>query len=202
MGVTNLDGYPFPVESPYSGKNLPVLINREAIRLPARLKLLHDLRSEDAEEFIDFIHLRKEFVPQLNRLLKAHFWPGIDVSESLDWPDFTIVLLYKKLVIGTAICNPEGYISYLLVHPDWQGAGLASKMLFFMATRLVPPGKDLSVHVAVGNGPAMCLYQRFGFKPEEFIVDFYSKRYSRAGGDENALPDPALRNAFYLRLRR
>ena len=206
MGVTELEAYPFEIESPYSGRKLPVLLHRETGRLPARARILREIRSEEfnseAEDHIDFIHLRKEFIPQVNRLLQAHFWPSIDISESLDWPDFTLVLLYRKLVIGTAICNPEGYLSYLLVHPDWQGAGLASKMLYLMASRLVPPGKDLSVHVAVGNASAMCLYQRFGFKPEEFIVDFYSKRYSRQGGDENALPDPSLRNAFYLRLRR
>lgn len=40
----------------------------------------------------------------------------------------------------------------------------------------------------------MILYQKFGFKPEEFIADFYDKYY----------PDDSVecKHAFLLRLRR
>jgi ribosomal protein S18 acetylase RimI-like enzyme len=51
--------------------------------------------------------------------------------------------------------------------------------------------KELTLHVSASN-PAMLLYQKFGFKPEQFIVDFYDK-YFPAESTE-------CRHAFFLRL--
>jgi ribosomal protein S18 acetylase RimI-like enzyme len=49
------------------------------------------------------------------------------------------------------------------------------------------------LHVSATNN-AMILYQKLGFKPEEFLVDFYKKYY----------PDdsPLCKHAFLMRLRR
>jgi cysteine-rich protein 2-binding protein len=87
--------------------------------------------------------------------------------------------------------TPGAYISYLVVHPDWRGAGIASFMLWHLLQTC--QGRDVTLHVAATNA-AMLLYQRFGFKPEEFMVRFYEKY----------LPDDSRqgRNAFLLRLRR
>jgi len=208
-GVSWMEGYPFPVESPYTGEMLPAILHRIPATAP-RARLLQALRTSDESpsdsDFINVVHLRSEFVPQVNRLLRNHFWPGIDVSETLEWPDTSLLLTYRtRLVIGCVLCNPEGYISYLLVHPDWRSFGLAGKLLYLLLTRCLKEQKDVGVHVAVGN-PAMMLYQRFGFKPEEFIVDFYGSRYRQGGPegiqDHGERPDPASRNAFYLRLQR
>ena len=54
-------------------------------------------------------------------------------------------------------------------------------------------GKDVTLHVSATNS-AMLLYQKFGFKPEEFILDFYDKYYP-ADTQE-------CKHAFFLRLRR
>lgn len=54
-------------------------------------------------------------------------------------------------------------------------------------------GKDVTLHVSASN-PAMLLYQKFGFKTEEYILDFYDKYYPV---DSNE-----CRHAFFLRLRR
>ncbi len=53
--------------------------------------------------------------------------------------------------------------------------------------------KDVTLHVSATN-PAMLLYERFGFKSDEFIVDFYDKY----------LPEhsPMCKHAFRMRLRR
>jgi hypothetical protein len=48
----------------------------------------------------------------------------------------------------------------------------------------------------------MMMYQRFGFKAEEFIVDFYGERYRHSGVEDGLEPHPAARNAFFLRLRK
>ena len=52
--------------------------------------------------------------------------------------------------------------------------------------------KDITLHVSVTN-PAILLYQKFCFKPEEFILGFYSKYYP-----ENSVECP---DAFFMRLR-
>lgn len=54
-------------------------------------------------------------------------------------------------------------------------------------------GKDITLHVSASN-PAMLLYQKFGFKAEELVLDFYDK-YLPAESTE-------CRHAYFLRLRR
>lgn len=54
-------------------------------------------------------------------------------------------------------------------------------------------GKDVTLHVSASNA-AMLLYQRFGFKAEEYILDFYDKYYPADSIE--------CRHAFFLRLRR
>lgn len=53
--------------------------------------------------------------------------------------------------------------------------------------------KDITLHVSATNS-AMILYQKFGFKPEEFLLDFYNK-YMPEDSKE-------CKHAFFLRLRR
>jgi ribosomal protein S18 acetylase RimI-like enzyme len=65
-----------------------------------------------------------------------------------------------------------------------------SKVLFPPQTCM---GKDVTLHVSASN-PAMLLYQKFGFKTEEYILDFYDKYYP--------LDSKECRHAFFLRLRR
>lgn len=54
-------------------------------------------------------------------------------------------------------------------------------------------GKDVTLHVSATNS-AMLMYQKFGFKPEEFILDFYDKYYPEDSKE--------CKHAFFLRLRR
>lgn len=59
------------------------------------------------------------------------------VSESLLYPDFSCVALYRKLVIGFAFMVPdvnynESYISFLFTRPEWQRAGIATFMLYHL----------------------------------------------------------------------
>jgi len=52
--------------------------------------------------------------------------------------------------------------------------------------------RDITLHVSVNN-PAMILYQKFGFKIEEFVQNFY----------ENYIPADSemSKHAFFIRLR-
>jgi cysteine-rich protein 2-binding protein len=115
---------------------------------------------------------------------------AIDISESLVYPEHTIVVTIRKLVVGCGFIAPNGYITYICLHPEWQKSGLGSFMLYHLIQTC--PGKDITLHVSATN-PAMLLYQKFCFKVEEFIKNFYDKY----------LPDdsPQCKHAYFLRLR-
>jgi ribosomal protein S18 acetylase RimI-like enzyme len=128
---------------------------------------------------IDYVYLRPEHVFVINFLCKEHFWGGIDVTECLQYPDYTCVALYKKLIVGFAFMVPnsafkEDYLSFIFVHPDWRLSGIATYMFFHMAT--LNQVNDITLHVSV-NSSAVLFYQKFGFKIEEYIKQFYDKYY-------------------------
>lgn len=54
-------------------------------------------------------------------------------------------------------------------------------------------GKDITLHVSISN-PALFLYQKFGFKVEKVVLDFYDK-YIRRDTKES-------KHAFFCRLER
>ncbi|KAI0687146.1 hypothetical protein C8T65DRAFT_140957 [Cerioporus squamosus] len=171
------------------------------------MELMEDIRdhytfshpAEDpAEEVvapITYCTLQRSHLNQVHDLLARVFWEGIDVSDSLEYsPEkCTIVAMYKQLVVGAAFLSSpqETYITYLAVRSGWDNSQIAKSMLYHLITR--NPHKDITLHVSINN-PAMLLYNRFGFKAEEFIVGFYEDYL-----DPNS---PQSKNAFRLRLRR
>lgn len=61
----------------------------------------------------------------------------MDLSECLQYPDFSVVVLYKKVVVGFGFMVPDvqynqAYISFLLVHPEWRRAGIATFMIYHL----------------------------------------------------------------------
>ena len=99
-------------------------------------------------------------------------------------------------MIGCGFLTPdvkpcEAYISFLLVHPDFQRAGIATFMLYHLIQTCM--GKDVTLHCSVDN-PAVLLYQKFGFKVEEFCLDFYDKYYP--------VKHHLSKHAFFMRLKR
>ncbi|KAI9440773.1 hypothetical protein H4582DRAFT_1493682 [Lactarius indigo] len=190
----------------FSVRRAPVVAADWEARSPW-MDLMEDIRAHYALKFlgrevvqeslapITYVTLTAEHLPQVHDLLHRSFWSGIDVSDSLrHMPEqATIVAMYKRLLVGCAILSSpaETYITYLAVRAGWENAQVATAMLFHLISR--NPNKDITLHVSANN-PAMLLYNRFGFKAEEFIVGFY----------EDYL-DPQSRmskNAFRLRLRR
>lgn len=192
--------------SAYTQRILKPYIRRDFKMKPRKLQVLEDIlrnispdgaTSKKCDSFpIDFSYVRPTHLPSINALCNEFFWPGIDLSESLQYPDFSIVSMYKKLVVGFGFLVPdvafnENYISFLFVHPDWQGAGIGKFMLYHLIQTCL--GKDITLHVSASNA-AMLLYQKFGFKPEKFDSNFYEKYLSI---DSNMSP-----HAFFMRLRR
>ncbi|KAJ4470140.1 hypothetical protein J3R30DRAFT_3711964 [Lentinula aciculospora] len=143
---------------------------------------------------IMYAALQPSHLHQVHDILDRSFWKGIDVSDSLDYsPEkCTVVACYNNLVVGVAIMSSprETYITYLAVRHGWESSNIATTMLYQLI--ILNPGKDITLHVSANNS-AMLLYNRFGFKSEEFIVGFY-----------DAYLDPESRvskNAVRLRLR-
>ena len=213
-GLRSLYGQiPYPITSPFTGKLLSPFVWRDFSFSCPKMRLLKEIRDfggipdgpeeqqeqqeedEDGfEESLDFVHLRREFVGQCNDLLSLSFWPGIDVSEALDYPDYTMLALYRHAVVACAFLTPEGYLSYLHVRPDFQGHKISEKLLSLLLP-MVSPRKDITLHVSVTNASAILVYQKFGFKPEEFIVNFYEKYYPQDYRENS-------KNAFLMRLKR
>ncbi|RNA20228.1 cysteine-rich 2-binding -like [Brachionus plicatilis] len=115
--------------SPYSNQVLKPFIWKDHRSLPKKLRLHKNLLERLGLKFdrfsIDYVHLRPEHVMPINAMCRQHFWTGIDISECLGYPDYTIVALYRKLIVGFALLVPnsslkEAYLSFILVHPDWR----------------------------------------------------------------------------------
>lgn len=158
---------------------------------------------------IDYVHLRPEHVLPINQMCREHFWPGVDISECLEYPDLSIVAMYRKLIVGFAFIVPnaafkEAYLTFILVHPDWRSHKSASSdqkcqdnddvaLSEFMMYYLIQACGDMSIslHVRV-KSPAVLFYQKFGFKIEEYIKNFYDKYQT--------FDDQSCKDAFMMRL--
>ncbi|XP_029450329.1 cysteine-rich protein 2-binding protein isoform X2 [Rhinatrema bivittatum] len=194
------------IVSPYTSRVLKPYIRRDYETKPPRLQLLAEIRAHrhrhdagwvpESEPPIDYCYVRPDHIPTINAMCQEFFWPGIDLSECLQYPDFSVVVLYKKVIVAFGFMVPdvkynEAYISFLFVHPEWRRVGIATFMIYHLIQTCM--GKDVTLHVSASN-PAMLLYQKFGFKTEEYILDFYDKYYP--------LDSKECKHAFFLRLRR
>lgn len=93
-------------------------------------------------------------------------------------------------MVPDADCN-EAYIQFLVVRPEWRRAGIATSMLYHLYQTCM--SNDITLHVSVSN-PAAILYEKFGFKKEELVLNFYDKYLPPSSKDS--------RNAFFYRLAR
>ncbi|CAH2253224.1 cysteine-rich 2-binding isoform X2 [Pelobates cultripes] len=194
------------IVSPYTARVLKPYIRRDYETKSTRMQLLTEILAyphlDDPkwkpapESPIDYCYVRPSHIPTINCLCQEFFWPGIDLSECLQYPDFSVVVLYKKVIVAFGFMVPdvkynEAYISFLFVHPEWRRAGIATFMIYHLIQTCM--GKDVTLHVSANN-PAMLLYQKFGFKTEEYVLDFYDKYYP--------VDSKECKHAFFLRLRR
>ncbi|XP_065070188.1 cysteine-rich protein 2-binding protein-like [Rhopilema esculentum] len=202
----NDERYQRPIGSPYTQRVLKPYIRRDFDTKPLKLKVMEELIAythrfdqhwiSPCPSPIDYCYVQPHHIPAVNAMCEEFFWAGINLSECLQYPDFSCVVLYRKLVIGFAFMVPdvkynEAYISFILVHPDWRNAGIGTFMIYHLIQTCM--GKDVTLHVSASN-PSMMLYQKFGFKAEEFILDFYDKYLPEDSKD--------CKHAFFLRLQR
>nr|XP_026492671.1 cysteine-rich protein 2-binding protein [Vanessa tameamea] len=196
---------PTAFRSPHSGTILKPYIRRDATTMPTWLKLRDELlrrthrHIQDYEPpprpTIDFSYVRPQHIAAVNSLCAQFFWPGIDLTEALQYPEFSCVVTFGRLVVGCAFLVPDAggqaYVSFVLTRPEWRRKGLAAFMLYHLLQTCTD--KDVTLHVSPTN-PAIFLYQKFGFKVEELIQDFYEKYYD--------IDYKGCRHALFLRLVR
>ncbi|XP_045459042.1 cysteine-rich protein 2-binding protein, partial [Melitaea cinxia] len=196
---------PTVFRSSYSGTILKPYIRRDATTTPTWLKLMDELLRKTNSHIkdyepppratIDYSYVRPQHIAAVNTLCAQFFWPGIDLTEALQYPEFSCVVSYKRLVVGCAFLVPDAdgqaYVSFVLVRPEWRRASIAAFMLYHLLQTCTD--KDVTLHVSPTN-PAIFLYQKFGFKVEELIQDFYEKYYD--------IDYKGCRHALFLRLVR
>ncbi|KAG6445962.1 hypothetical protein O3G_MSEX004189 [Manduca sexta] len=165
-----------PFRSAYSGATLKPYIRRDADTKPLWIKLTDELLRKTNKHIkgyeppppatIDYSYVKPQHIAAVNNLCAQFFWPGIDLTEALQYPEFSCVVTYKKLVVGCAFLVPDAdyntaYISFVLTRPEWRNAKIASFMLYHLLQTC--SDKDVTLHVSPTN-PAIFLYQKFGFK--------------------------------------
>ncbi|OLY84649.1 Cysteine-rich protein 2-binding protein [Smittium mucronatum] len=180
-----------PLNYPPRIKLNKLILTRAHPLLRKQLGSLKHTSSYYTDEYVSFCYFNKIHLDQVNELLTNSFWPGIDMSEALSCPEFSIIAVYKRKVVGCAFLTPDAYLTYIAVASGFNRIGIASYMLFQLIQSL--PTKDITLHVQATN-PAMILYQKFGFKPEKFVLDFYSAYYP--------VNSSICKNSFFMRLRR
>ncbi|XP_050433412.1 uncharacterized protein LOC126841139 [Adelges cooleyi] len=196
---------PKTIISPYTHRYLKPYIFKDPDTKPLWLQMLKDIRKNykiknklpvgTETETIDYSYVRAKHINSVNLLAREHFWPGIDMTDSLLYPDFSVVALYKNLVVGFGFMVPdistnENYITFLFTRPHWTNCGIATFMLYHLIQTCMT--RDITLHVSPTNS-ALFLYQKFGFKIEEFVQNFYDKYIP---GESNM-----SKHALFLRLR-
>lgn len=134
------------------------------------------------------------------------------LSESPRFPETkarrnsSVPFAFQLLFVITSMLRPAIFSHYLSNLNTWTDKSLHLRIppgaiSFSCCDTFLSPslpwqtcmGKDVTLHVSASN-PAMLLYQKFGFKSEEYILDFYDKYYP--------LDSKECKHAFFLRLRR
>ncbi|XP_022692721.1 cysteine-rich protein 2-binding protein-like isoform X2 [Varroa jacobsoni] len=208
--------------SPYTQRFLKPFIFRDINPDYPRIKLLQEIHShplsaacrhaggEIAYEIlsVDLVYIRPEHIAVINSICRSFFWAGIDMTDQLNYPEFSVVALYGKLIIGFACMAPlancnEAYLSFLWTHPHFRRRGLARCMLYHLSQSCM--GRDIVLHVAATN-PAVFLYQSFKFRVEKVCLHFYDKYLSlpvgrKDGRSSNSQTSKEGRHALYMRLK-
>ncbi|CAH2256844.1 jg11007 [Pararge aegeria aegeria] len=167
---------PTAFRSGYSGTLLKPYIRRDSTNTPIWLDVMDELLRKTNRHIkdyqpppratIDFSYVRPQHIAAVNNLCAQFFWPGIDLTEALEYPEFSCVVTYKRVVVACAFLVPdsghsEAYISFILTRPEWRRAKIASFMLYHLLQTC--SDKDVILHCSPTN-PAIFLYQKFGFK--------------------------------------
>lgn len=100
---------------------------------------------------------------------------------------------------GVLLQHPDAHVTNVAVSPEWQGRGVATRMLLELARRAVDAGFDaLTLEVRHTNTGAQALYRSFGFAPAGIRPRYYENR-----DDAIVMWCPGIQDPYFAdRLRR
>ena len=172
--------YPPPIIwDPFSGRYIPDLLTQltgkdlssDTKAKNGKLELLSAISK--VEKTIDLRLLRPEWIPQLDRFVRCLFWPSADTRDFAEYPELTCLAMVGQLIVGAGLMNPDGYIAFLGIHPEWRGYGLGKHILAYLIDRAVKRLRvDPHLHCAIDN-PAVVFYQQAGFRIDHLVKDHY-----------------------------
>lgn len=189
VGIVNKISLNF-INCSYTNRILKPFIFQDVDINPLWLEMHSELKRKVSERFpnikiksrkrhpINYMYITSEHIPAINALAETYFWPGIDVSIALGYPEFSCVALYKKVVVGFGIMAPgthlnEAYISFFFVRPFWQGCGIGTFILYHLISTCI--SWDITLHASLSND-AILLYNKFTFKVHKMVRNFYDER--------------------------
>lgn len=193
--------YYAPLFSLFSLKHVDPFIARDLSTFSPKMKLLSELMvfhygDEDYRRYyrvgsIDYCRMQPWHADQINHMLSRHYWPNIDISCFNDYPDYTVIVLYKRLIVGCAFMIPtQNYIPFFCMHPEWMDCGISNYMLFFLIRDHLDSAdedaKDITTHVSANNSLMISLFEKFGFQQEQFHSNFYQRYFYQDDSDRDA----------------
>jgi hypothetical protein len=141
LGRTD-EEYTREIISPYSLKKLDFFIRRDFNLKVNQKSLLNELLTFHFNQFedvsIDFCYLKSFQLDQVNQLIRRFYWNSIDVKDYLLSPENTVIVLYKRLVIGCGFIK-NGYIPFIVVNPNW--TGIEKYILYYLMKSSFRDGK-------------------------------------------------------------
>ena len=107
-------------------------------------------------------------VLEVERACFSHPWSE-DVFSA------TLLLPYAYYYVAE-ITGEDGTSRIIGECGDWQGLGVAGKMLGTLLAQSLEKGMEaFTLEVRASNRPAIALYKKFGFRTEGIRADFYDK---------------------------
>ncbi len=122
-------------------------------------------------------HLRA--VLEIERLVYPRPWSSRLFEDELDRSGRTyLVARVGATVVGYAgllMIADDGHVATVAVHPDWQGQGLATRLLVELVHQALEMGANqLTLEVRVSNLAPQSVYRRFGFAPAGARKAYYA----------------------------
>lgn len=76
------------------------------------------------------------------------------VTDSLFYPEFSVVALYKNLVIGFGFMVPdistnENYITFLFTRPYWTNCGIGKFMIYHLIQVLYKKQRNICLYLNI-----------------------------------------------------
>jgi ribosomal-protein-alanine N-acetyltransferase len=124
-------------------------------------------------------HLRE--VRRIDELVYPKPWSLSLFRQELAMTDTRVYVVAKigDVQVGHAgmmLVVGEGHITTVAVDPEWQGRGIASRLLVAQHRTAIQRGATaMTLEVRVSNRRAIDLYRRFGYAPAGVRRNYYSE---------------------------